>query len=49
VLNTSFNLHGFPIVGTPAVAIETLKQSKLDALALGPFLVTRGDGNGSVP
>ncbi len=43
ILNTSFNLHGFPIVGTPAVAIHTLKNSKLDALALGPFLVLRGD------
>jgi carbamoyltransferase len=47
VLNTSFNLHGFPIVGTPEVAIDTLKKSQLDALALGPFLVMRGDGNGS--
>ncbi len=47
VLNTSFNLHGFPIVGTPEVAIDTLKKSQLDALALGPFLVMRGDRNGS--
>jgi carbamoyltransferase len=45
VLNTSFNLHGFPIVGTPEVAIETLKKSKLDALALGPFLVQRPTGD----
>lgn len=43
LLNTSFNLHGFPIVGTPEVAIETLKRSDLDALALGPFLVTKDD------
>jgi carbamoyltransferase len=41
LLNTSFNLHGFPIVGTPQVAIETLKNSGLDGLALGPFLVTK--------
>lgn len=41
VLNTSFNLHGFPIVGTPAVALHTLKKSDLDAVALGPFLVTK--------
>ena len=39
MLNTSFNLHGFPIVGTPEVAIDTLLNSELDALALGPFLV----------
>ncbi len=41
ILNTSFNLHGFPIVGTPEVAIDTLKKSELDALALGPFLITK--------
>ncbi len=41
VLNTSFNLHGFPIVGTPQIAIDTLVKSDLDALALGPFLVTK--------
>ena len=41
ILNTSFNLHGYPIVGTPEVAIDTLKKSDLDALALGPFLVTK--------
>jgi carbamoyltransferase len=41
ILNTSFNLHGFPIVGTPEVAIDTLVKSQLDALMLGPFLVTK--------
>jgi carbamoyltransferase len=41
ILNTSFNLHGSPIVGTPEVAIHTLVNSDLDALALGPFLVTK--------
>jgi carbamoyltransferase len=41
VLNTSFNLHGFPIVGTPEVAIDTLKRSDLDAVALGSFLVEK--------
>jgi carbamoyltransferase len=45
VLNTSFNLHGFPIVGTPEVAIDTLVKSELDALALGPFLVTKPGGS----
>jgi carbamoyltransferase len=44
VLNTSFNLHGYPIVGTPEVALDTLDNSDLDALALGPFLVGRKDG-----
>jgi carbamoyltransferase len=41
LLNTSFNLHGYPIVGTPEVAIDTLKKSELDAVALGPILVTK--------
>lgn len=43
VLNTSFNLHGFPIVGTPQVAIHTLLHSDLDVLALGPYFVWRSD------
>ena len=41
VLNTSFNLHGYPIVGTPQQAIWTYKNSKLDALAIGNYLVMR--------
>ncbi|OAI50983.1 hypothetical protein AYO44_05335 [Planctomycetaceae bacterium SCGC AG-212-F19] len=41
LLNTSFNLHGSPIVGTPEIALETLRQSDLDAVALGPYLVTK--------
>jgi carbamoyltransferase len=41
ILNTSFNLHGYPIVGTPEVALDTLKKSDLDAVALGPFLVAK--------
>lgn len=41
ILNTSFNLHGYPIVGTPEIAIDTLKKSDLDALALGPFLIKK--------
>jgi carbamoyltransferase len=44
VLNTSFNLHGYPIVGSPEVALDTLDNSDLDALALGPFLVDRKNG-----
>ena len=35
VLNTSFNLHGSPIVGTPEVAVDTLLNSELDALRWG--------------
>ncbi|MBA7494023.1 Decarbamoylnovobiocin carbamoyltransferase [subsurface metagenome] len=41
VLNTSFNLHGHPIVGTPELALQTLDQSALDGLAIGNWLVRR--------
>ncbi len=41
VLNTSFNLHGYPIAGTPEVALQTLQQSALDGLAIGNWLVSR--------
>ncbi|MCS7244971.1 MAG: hypothetical protein N2504_01425 [candidate division WOR-3 bacterium] len=41
VLNTSFNLHGDPIVMTPDDAIYTLKNSKLDGLALENYLILR--------
>jgi carbamoyltransferase len=48
LLNTSFNLHGYPIVGTPEVAIDTLKKSELDAITLGPILVTKQRENASL-
>ena len=41
ILNTSFNLHGFPIVGTPEIALSTLEQSDLDGLILGNWLVMK--------
>jgi carbamoyltransferase len=40
VLNTSFNISE-PIVCTPQHAVATFGRSKMDALALGPFLVLR--------
>ena len=43
VLNTSFNLHGFPIVENAEQAVEVLLNSKLDVLALGNWLVRRVD------
>jgi carbamoyltransferase len=39
VINTSFNMHQEPIVCTPADALRSFRQGRLDALALGPFLV----------
>lgn len=41
LLNTSFNLHGFPIVGHPDTALQTFAQSDIEALILGPFLVRK--------
>jgi carbamoyltransferase len=41
VLNTSFNLHGEPIVYAPADAIRVLLNSGLDHLALGHHLISK--------
>ena len=41
VLNTSYNVHGEPLVCTPGEAVDVLMRSGADALALGPFLTTR--------
>jgi carbamoyltransferase len=37
-LNTSFNLHGYPIVSHPQDALKVLDQSGLNWLAIGSFL-----------
>ena len=39
IVNTSFNMHEEPIVNTPAEAVKSFLQSRLDALILGPYLV----------
>ena len=41
LLNTSFNLHGYPIAGTLERAIETLEKSELDGLILNTILILR--------
>ncbi len=41
VLNTSFNIHGDPLVCTPEEAVSVYEESGADALAMGPFLVRR--------
>jgi carbamoyltransferase len=41
VLNTSFNIHGEPLVCTPAEAVDVFLRSGADALAIGPYLVER--------
>jgi carbamoyltransferase len=42
ILNTSFNLHGFPIVHTPEQALEVFEASGLKYLAIGDYLVGKG-------
>jgi carbamoyltransferase len=39
ILNTSFNIHGEPIVCSPEDALHTLRESGLQYLALGDFIV----------
>ena len=39
VLNTSFNIHGEPLVCTPDEAVDVFLRSGADALALGSLLV----------
>jgi carbamoyltransferase len=41
VLNTSLNLHGEPLVCSPADAVDTFERSGLPHLALGRFLISK--------
>jgi carbamoyltransferase len=41
VLNTSFNLHGEPVVCNPSDAMHVLKDSGLQYLAIGDYLVNK--------
>lgn len=41
LLNTSFNLHGLPVVRGPQEALHVFENSRLNHLALGPFMVTK--------
>ena len=41
LLNTSFNLHGLPMVGSPAQARHVFENSRLDAMLLESVLVVR--------
>lgn len=41
IMNTSFNIHGEPIVSSPADAIDVMQRSGLLYLALGPFLISK--------
>ncbi len=41
LVNTSFNVRGEPIVGSPKAAIEAFFSTPLDVLAIGNFLVEK--------
>lgn len=41
IMNTSFNLHGEPVVCTPEDAIHTIDDSGLDNLAIGNYILTK--------
>ena len=41
LLNTSFNLHGEPIVCSPQDALYTFENSALDGLSLGPYYISK--------
>jgi carbamoyltransferase len=41
VLNTSFNIHGSPLVCSPDEALDVFAESGADAIAIGSFLVVR--------
>jgi len=40
-MNTSFNLRGEPMVTTPQNAWNTFSESGIDAMVMGPYLVTK--------
>ena len=41
ILNTSFNIHGEPIVGTPMAALDSFMRSGLNYLAIGNYMVQK--------
>ncbi|MBN1863875.1 MAG: hypothetical protein JW808_03130 [Victivallales bacterium] len=45
VLNTSFNLHGYPIVLGTCDAVDVFLNSELDVLVVGDYVITRTPAN----
>jgi carbamoyltransferase len=43
VLNTSFNLHGYPIVASASDAVDVLERSGLEHLAVGNYLISKSE------
>jgi Predicted carbamoyl transferase, NodU family len=44
VLNTSFNIHGMPIVLSPYDAAETMKKTRTKYMFINGFFVTNKAG-----
>jgi carbamoyltransferase len=45
LINTSFNMHGEPIVCTPQDAMRSFLQGKIEYMAMGNWLVSSGMTN----
>lgn len=45
LLNTSFNIHGEPIIQSAADAVDVLERSGLDALVLGGYFLEKKEPN----
>ena len=43
IINTSFNVRGEPIVGTPEDAYRCFMRTEMDYLVLGSFLLSKKD------
>jgi carbamoyltransferase len=43
IINTSFNVRGEPIVGTPTDAYRCFMRTEMDYLVLGPYLLQKSD------
>jgi carbamoyltransferase len=43
LINTSFNMHGEPIVCSPYDAIKSFIESKIDYLVIGPYMVKQNE------
>lgn len=41
ILNTSLNIHGFPLCNSPETAIETFQNSSIDVLAIGNYILKK--------
>ncbi len=48
ILNTSFN-ENEPIVCTPEEAIDCFRRTRMDVLAIGPFMVVKPGAGGAAP